>query len=302
MKKLIAISLLMFSSMVMAAWPTKPITLILPWSAGGWGDRLTREFQRDLERDLGVPVVVKPMPGAAFVVAINNMLGEENDNHTFMFVNNDFITSQYVLGTQQYEKFTPVSIWMSQPYFIYGGKGATVEKLKQQIANGETVSIGNIGANGSQDLWSKSLKTTLKINSVPYKGSGPMKVDVLGGHLEYGISALTGEQQLIDEGRLVPLVVSSNERHRLHKNAVPFNQVGFRGNPDEIFAGWVARKDASPEAIKGMSEAIQKIVKTNPQLQALQADGANMVNLNLDGTQKLWRATILNTEQYKIKK
>jgi len=302
MKKLIAISLLMFSSMVMAAWPTKPITLILPWSAGGWGDKISREFQRDLERDLGVPVVVKPMPGAAFVVAINHILNEANDNHTFMFVNNDFITSQIVLGTRQYVKFTPVSIWMSQHYFIYGGKGATVEKLKQQIANGETVSIGNIGANGSQDLWSKSLKTTLKINSVPYKGSAPLKVDVLGGHTEYGISTLTGEQQLIDEGRIVPLVVSSTSRHPLHKNAVPFQEVGFQGKADEMLSAWAARSDTDPEAIKAMNAAFQKVVKNNPQLQSMKADGVNLINLSVDNSANLWNRLIQNYETYTIKK
>lgn len=300
MKKLIAIAMMLFSSLAMA-WPTKPITLILPYTAGGWGDRLGREFQNDLEKELGVQVLYKFMPGAANAVAINHVLGEDNDHHTFIAAFDDFVTAQYVAGTRLYERFTPVSIWMTYPALVYGGSNASVDKFRQQIREGKTVNIGNMGVNSSYHMWTEGLKSDLKVNPVFYKGSAPLLMDVLGGHVEYGIGNLIGSQQQVAEGKIQPVMVSTTRRHPLYKNVPTFRELGFQSEPFEGWGGYVTRKDTNPEAIRRMSQALQKIVRTNPKLQEETTRGVQLINLDLAESQKFMTDAIRKTEQLKVK-
>jgi len=301
MKKLIAVAFMMLFSSLAMAWPTKPITLILPYTAGGWGDRLGREFQRDLEKEFGVPIIYKFMPGAANAIAINHVLSEANDHHTFIAAFDDFVIAQYVAGTKLYEKFTPVSIWMTYPALIYGGSTASVDKFRQQIKDGKTVNVGNMGVNSSYHMWTEGLNSNLKINPVFYKGSAPLLQDVLAGHVEYGIGNLVGSQQLVAEGKLHPIMVSTTTRHPLYKNVPTFREFGFQTEPFEGWGGYVARKDTNPEAIARMSQALQKIVKTNAKLQEETARGIQLINLNLAESQKFMSDSIRKTEQLKVK-
>ena len=301
-KYIIGLMMALLSSMACAAWPTKPITIIIPYPPGGWGDQLGRIFQPALEDALKVPVVYKFMPGAASAVAINHILAEENDDHTFMQVNDDFVIAQYVVGTKLYEKFTTSNIWATYPAVVYSGQQSDLKKFKQQIKQGSTVNIGNLGYNGSLHIWTAGLKSNLTINPVPYKGSAPLLVDVLGGHVEYGVSNLGSAYQFIEEGKLNLIMVSTPERHPYYKNVPTYRELGFKGDP---YVGWqavVARKDTSPEAIEKMGAAMRSIVQNNPKIHEQASRGITLVNLNVPESQKFVADAIRKIETVKIAK
>ena len=303
MKKfLIGLLLALSSTFCLAAWPTKPITIIVPYPAGGCGDALGRIFQPDLESILGVPVVYKFMPGAANAVAINHVLSEENDDHTFISVGDDFVTAQYVVGTKLYEKFTPVTFWATYPALVYGNSTASLDKFKQQIKQGKTVNVGNMGVNGSYHLWTSGLKSNLTINAVPYKGSAPLLVDVLGGHVEYAVGGLMFAQQLVDDGKIKPIMVSTLNRHPLYKNVPTYRELGIKGEPFVGWQGFVARKDTSTEALEKMSLALRSVVRFNPKIQDQTKQGLILINLNIPESQKFMNDAVRKVEAITITK
>lgn len=305
MKKLLtSILFALWATVATAAWPTKPITVIVPYPAGAWGDSLARIFQPELEDQLKVPVVIKFMPGAANSVAINHVLTEDNDDHTFLQINDDFITAQYVVGTKLYEKFTPVTIWATYPFVIYGGPNSSTDKFKQQIQRGETVNIGNLGIGGAMHLWTANVKSTLTFNPVPYKGAAPLLVDVLGGHIEYGMGNLVTSQaqQFLEEGKIHTIMVTTPNRHPLYKNVPTYRELGFKGDPLVGWLGFVARKDTSTEAIEKMSTALRNVVQNHPKIQEEVKRGVIPINLNVQESQKLFNDAVRKTETIKITK
>jgi tripartite-type tricarboxylate transporter receptor subunit TctC len=293
--------MVLFSSLALA-WPTQNITLIHPYPPGGLGDRLGREFQVELEKEFGVTVITKFMPGAANAVAINHILNQDNDHHTFLAAFDDFVTSQYVSGTRLYERFTPVSIWMTYPALVYGGPNASIDKFRQQIKDGKTVNIANMGVNSSYHMWTEGLKSDLKINHVFYKGANPIVADIIGGHVEYGTGNLVAQQQLVAEGKLHPIMVSTTRRHPLYKNVPTFKELGFQGDSFEGWGGYVARKDTNPEAIRRMSQALQKVVRNSAKLQEETTRGLQLINLDFAESQKFVAEAIRNTDRLKVQK
>lgn len=260
MKKLLVSLLLFVASTAMAAWPTKDITIIVPYPPGGPADVVARIYGQNLEKALKVNVLIKNMPGPAASVAIAHMMNTENDNHTFLHAGDDFITGQYINGNKMYEQFVPVNVLgKSYPFMIFGGKDSSQEKLIAQIKAGETINVGTLNLPTLFSLWAQNIKYgshQIKWNFVPYKGGGEISRDVMGGHLEYGVGVFptSSAEDLVHAGRLKPLLHSGDPRF---KNIPSMKELGMTVTPLAGYLVSFVRKDTSPEAIAGFTAALK---------------------------------------------
>lgn len=270
----------------MAAWPTKEITLIVPFVAGGPSDVIARAYQQGLEQTFKVPVVVKNMPGAAHTIAINHILNSENDGHTFLQVNDDFISGQYLAGTKLYENFTPVHILGKSPaLMVFGGANSSQEKLLAEIKEGNTINVGTINLTGLYSLWVTSIqsKPQMKINLIPYKGAADILRDVLAGHLEYGVGtfSVASAEDWVNEGKIKPILHVGDARF---KNIPTIKDLGMTSVSSYTWIGTFAKKGTPPEAIAEMTAALKVIATTSGPVKSLR--GFDFVNLNSKDAEK----------------
>lgn len=300
MKKIIVAFMLSVFSVMAWAWPTRDITIIVPFAPGGFGDNHARATAVDLERILGQKVVVRNMPGGAMAVAMNSILIGDNDHHTFMWSMDDLLVTPIVQGTGQHERFVVTNVVGTYTGLLFGGPGASVERLRQQIVQGATVNVGNIGHNGNYHLWTTNTASTLKMNPVPYKGSAPMIADVLGGHTEYGISQLSNVQGLIQEGRLVPVMTTSATRHPNYPNVPTFRELGLRGDPLQGWMGFAARADTNPAALRAFSSAVRTSSQSNTFTQGIAQRGVDLVNLGQDESARFVAQDLIRIRKYKF--
>jgi len=282
------------------AWPTKDITLIAPFPPGGNADTHSRAIVEDLEKSLGVKVIVKNMPGGTMSVAINHILSTENDDHTFMWVSDDFLVSSVVKGTDHHKKFVVTNIVSTYSAFIFGGSNASVEKFKQQIARGETVNVGNGGQQSYYHVWSTNLGGNLKVNPVSYRGQAQMVTDILGGSLEYGTGNLAPFLGLVQEGKLVPVMVGSDTRARHLPHVPTMSELGFKEKPVQGWIGFTTRRDTSEEAVRKFSEAIRASTLTNSRVQEYSNQGLNLVNLGHVDAGKFISNALIDIKKFKF--
>jgi len=260
MIKLLSIFLFVFVNLA-HAWPTKDITLIVPFAPGGPSDIVARAYQQELEQTFKVNVLVKYMPGPAHSIAINHILNNENDGHTFLQVNDDFISGQYLAGTRLYEQFVPVHIIGKHPFVMFGGPGTSQEKFLADVKAGNVINVGTIGVNSLYSLWVGNIqnKPSLKLNLVPYKGGADIIRDVIAGHVTYGVGTLStaNADEFIKDGKLKPILhVGGDARF---KNVLSINELGMTAFTANTWIGTFARKNTPPQAIEQMSLTLKRI-------------------------------------------
>ena len=237
------------------AWPTKPITVIVPYPPGGLVDRFARTVQRDFQDRVSQQVEVQYLPGAAAAVAVNNVLTRPNDNHTFIIADAGFVVGPALLGTNTYREFVPIALVGESPYVWFSAKPDA--PLPQQIKNKNII---NVGVANQGEVWLQDLKWPTQLNMIPYKGLAPMMNDVLPGHTEYGILAHVGIAQQMKD-RQVHAVMVFTDRRISSMPAVPTaTELGFSGNYTQNWYAVWARKDTDPRAVAEMSRLFQLTV------------------------------------------
>lgn len=299
MKRVLLGFLLTLYSSLALAWPTKPISIIVPFSPGGFAGQIATATAADLEKSLNQPVLVKYMPGAQQAVALNHILNNENDNHTFLMTTDDLLVVSHVAKTNNHERFVGTNLLVTYSGLVFGGPGSSPEKLRQQIREGKTINVGNIQLNGGWHLWTVNTEG-LNVNPVPYKGLAPLSVDVASGVLEYGISNMAGVWSMIQEGKLVPVMAASNQRLSWQPNVPTFRELGLKGDPAQGWNAYVARADTDPRALRAFSEAVQASARTNSFIQGLSARGNNVVNLGFEETNKFLAQDLTRVKRIKF--
>lgn len=262
MKKFLASLLLFFAGASMAAWPNKDITLVVPYPPGGPGDIVARIYQKELEKVLKVPVVVKNLPGPAASAGIAHIMNTENDDHTFLHVGDDFLSGQQINGSKLYTQFSSVHVLGRSPAaMLVGGPNASQEKLLKEIKEGNPVNVATINFPNLFSLWTQSINSNpqIKFNVVPYKGTADIIRDVMAGHVEYGVLTLAtaGNEELVASGKLTPVLHSGDPRY---KNIPSMKDLKMTVIPVSGYIAMFARKGTSPEAIAGMSAALKRVV------------------------------------------
>lgn len=300
MKKIIFFILTLFlTTHSHAHWPTREIALIVPYPPGGINDQIARIIQPELESVFKVPVTVQNLPGAANAVAINHVLSKPNDNHTFIVSMDDFVTGPLYQNNKSYTAFKSINIIGTVPYLIFGGKTATMTKFTNQILRGDTVNIGSNGINSGSELWLKNLSSSLKFNTVPYKGGSQLLTDVMAGHSEYGIISITAAYPMIQNGDLIPLVQSGNYRSAVFPEVPTQAELGLDGPPSMAWFSIFTRNDTPDSTGEKFAQAVRTIVAASAKIQRFQSTGMDVTNLNYTESNLFFQQQIKHFEYNK---
>ncbi len=210
-----------------AAWPARPVRIVVPFPPGGTTDFVARLVGTELAKTLGQPVVIENKPGAGTVIGVDTVAKAAPDGHSFVCVANSFAANQTLVRKLPYDTLKdlrPVALMGMSEHVLatHPGSGLkTLADLRDQAkARPGTLSFASFGNGTSAHLSGEMLKLQmgLDIVHVPYKGQGPALTDLLGGQVTMMFGNWPEFRGHVEGGKLVALGMATAQRSQYAPN------------------------------------------------------------------------------------
>jgi len=220
------------------AYPDKPISLVVPFPAGGTTDALARALGQDLSKRLGQPVVVENKPGAGATLGADFVARAAPDGYTLLMgaVHHTIATSVYHGLKYDFEKdFAPVTTVALVPNILVVNPNVPARSVQEllELARREPgkFTYGSNGVGTGQHLIGAQFESQggVKLLHVPYKGSGPLTTDLLGGQIDMSFDTITPVLPHVQQGKLRALAVTTAERSQALPDVPTLAESGLQG-------------------------------------------------------------------------
>ena len=252
-------------------YPSKPITLVVPFPPGGTTDLLGRMVADQLKTGLGATVVVENKPGAATTLAAGQVAKAEPDGHTLMIATSTTLainkTLYKKLPYDPVADFTPIALVAGVPFALVVNPAMPVTNLQEFIAYAKArpgaLTFGSPGIGSPHHLGAEMLKTMagLDMKHVVYRGSVPAMNDVMGGHIPLMIMDLQPALPLILDGKLKALGVTTAKRVAAAPDIPTFAEQGLTGYEVVAWQGIIAAGKIAPAITQRLAAEIDKVFR-----------------------------------------
>ncbi len=252
-----------------AAWPEKPIRLVLPFGPGGVADVTSRILADKLERKLGQRVVVENMPGPGGIAAARAVIGAPPDGYTMALVTNGTAISVAAFKSLPFDPVKDLEMVSTIGTFdlVFVVKADSEFKtladfIKAAQAQPGKLNIGTISVGGTQNLGGELFKSTsgLNLQIVPYKTSPDIVVALLRNDVQMMVDFPPAVQGQVADGKLRILAVSSPKASPLFPGIPTVDQAGLKGYEVISWNGVGAPKGTPKDVIDTMNKAIRETV------------------------------------------
>src|SRR5215475_169548 len=249
----IATLLVFYASDVASAqdYPTRPITVIVPFSAGGATDTLARFLGERMRAILGQPFIIENVAGAAGTIGVGRAVRSPADGYTLSIgtsTTHVLTGGLYNLPFDLLKDLDPIILIGSEPLLIVGKKDLPVNDLKGLIdwlkANPGKASVGiaGVGATGHLTGISFQKVTGTKFEFVPYRGNGPAMQDLLGGQIDFMIEPASNFKALLGAGSVKPFAITGHARLPSSPDIPTADEAGLSGFFASLWYGlWVPK-------------------------------------------------------------
>jgi tripartite-type tricarboxylate transporter receptor subunit TctC len=241
-------------------WPTKPIIFLNPFPAGGGTDTFARPIAARLGQALGQQALIENQGGAGGTVGAANAAKRAPDGYNWFFgaVHHTIAESLYTRLSYGLEKhFEPVTIAAFVPNVVvvhpkHADKFKTLKDLIDYArANPGKLNYGSAGSGTTHHLAVELFKTMTKtfIVHIPYRGAGPLMIDLLAGQVDLAFDGMGTSAQQVKAGKLIPLAITSAKRNPILANVPTVHEAGVPGYEVLTWYGiWAIR--GTPQPIK----------------------------------------------------
>ena len=252
-----------------AAWPDRPIKIVVTFAPGGASDILARVMADQLTHRLGQSVVVDNKPGAGGTIGGTAVAQAPADGYTLMLANTTPIAlGPFTLEKQPYdpvEAFTHVAALGSAPLVVMANKASGIRSLADLVAQGQKAGRLDFGSGGPGSVGhvhGELIRKTLGVQMVhvPYRGGAPMTTDLLAGTIPVGIDVITAYVQFFKTGQLVPLAVTGTVRSPLMPDVPTVVELGQPGLVLENFFGLDAPAHLPPAIAARLHTACNEVI------------------------------------------
>ena len=279
-----------------AAYPAKPITLIVPYSTGTTADTLARLLGAKLSERWGVPVVTDNRAGAAGVIGSDAVAKAAPDGHTLMFTATSHSTVPAIrpkLPFDPIKGFAPVLLLGTSAMAVVVAPTVEARTLKEFVDLARSkpgqMDYSTPGAGGVQHLAMELFmqETGTKLVHVPYKGSAGALTDVIGGHVQASVSSLQTAGALIAGGKLRMLAVMSEERSPAFPNVPTLKEQGLSSLVVDTWYGVMAPAGTPAEVVAKINAELNALLRLPDVREALAKQGVMPAGGTPDRLQQL---------------
>jgi tripartite-type tricarboxylate transporter receptor subunit TctC len=258
------------------AFPERPIRLVVAFTPGGATDVVARQIANDLKDAIGQPVVVENRPGANGQIAWSHVAGSEPDGYTLLMAENALAISQGLykhINFDPIRQFDAVCLVATAPLVLVTSTKVKANTLAEFIATSKTVpgkynfSSAGIGSVAHLVFEVFMAGAGMEAVHVPYKGGGQAIGDVVAGHIDAAMSAISVARGLIEQGQVKGLAVTSPERSPVLPNVPSLRESGVKTADVELRFWWgIFGPAGMPQAVKAKLSGAVAAALASPQL------------------------------------
>ena len=270
-------------------YPTKPVTIVVPFSPGGATDIMSRTLAERLKNRLGHPVIVENKPGAGTMIASEYVAKAAPDGHTVLLAASSLGIAPSLYAKVNYDPvkdFTPISLVASVVHVLSVHPSVPAKNVAELVtwvkANPTKANYGSVGAGTSTHLESELFNTmaSVKMEHVPYKGSAPALLDLVSGNINVMFDAYASSKPFINDNRIRLLAVTTAQRSKLLPNVPTVAESGLPGYEAMPWLGFVAPAGTPAPIVNKFHAELMEVLKEPAVQEKFQSLGLEIIGNN----------------------
>jgi len=256
-------------------YPSRPITVIVPFSAGGPLDITGRMVAAKMQQTLGQPIVIENVGGAGGSIGVGRVAHATPDGYTLSIGHTQthvFNPSILKLDYDVVTDFAPISLIADTPIWIVTRKSLPVDDMKNFIAwlktqNGKAT-MGTVGIGSPSEFAARIFmrQTGTSFQLVPYRGAAPLVQDMLGDHIDFAFGQAAGYITNVESGQFRALAVLQPKRWWAAPNVPTLDELGYKDIDATFWHGLWAPKGTPPDVIAKLNAAV-RVALADPTVQ-----------------------------------
>jgi tripartite-type tricarboxylate transporter receptor subunit TctC len=258
-------------------YPVRPITMLVPYPAGGGIDALGRVLSEHLSRSLGQPIVIEDVGGAGGTIAMSRLARAAPDGYVLGIGTVDQVVNGaiYQLTYDVVSSFEPIAMLANSPYLIVSKSALPATNLKELIAwlrtNGGKIAQGHNGVGGGQHLCGINLQRAIGVQwpFVPYRGAAPELQDLVAGQIDLLCPLAGSALSLARSGKIRPYAVTAGARMMSAPEIPTVDEGGLPGLYVSAWAGLLAPKGTPRDVLAKLNSAVRTALDDSPTRQRI---------------------------------
>ncbi len=265
-------------------WPTKSVTLMVPYAPGGGTDIIARLVGAKLAEIWGQSVIVENKAGANGAIGSAEIARSAPDGYKIMLVVGSHVINPILTKSVPYDSvndFTPITLLAGSPMVLVVQKDGKYPDLETFIRHGKQTDISVGYSEGQTQLTGELIKQKagVKVVPVPYKGGSPLMVDIIGGHVESGVTSVLTALPHVKSGKLMVIGTTDEKKLAVFPAAVTFKEAGYPEVESLSWYGLFGPKGMPLDVVQKIKDSLVKVTQ-DPVIAKQLADQGAIVILN----------------------
>jgi tripartite-type tricarboxylate transporter receptor subunit TctC len=271
------------TALAQESYPSRPITLVVPFPPGGSADIIGRILGKQLSEALGQPVVIDNRPGAGTAVAAAYVAKAPADGYTlFLSSGSTFTANPAIRQNLPYDpikSFDPIATVARIPLILLANKSVPINNVKEFVsaikATPEKYTYASFGTGTTSHFAGEIVLQAVggRILHVPYKGSAQAMTDVIGGQVQFSLDTVTAALPQIKSGKVKAIAVTTAQRSSQLPDVPTFAEAGYSDVNFDTWVMLVAPKGISASVRGGLEQSLAKLMASHEMKSALLAQG-----------------------------
>jgi tripartite-type tricarboxylate transporter receptor subunit TctC len=301
----------LFSALASAqAYPAKPVRIIVPFAPGGGSDFIARFTAQRLSGSFGSQVIVENKPGAGGLLGIEQGVRADADGYTFTLIASSYTVNPalYALKYDPVNDITPVVQISQGPMLVVVNPKVPAKSAPELVALARakpgTLNFASAGQGSITHMACElfAYMAGIKMNHIPYKGTGPALTDTISGQTDLFCTSTATALPHVKAGRLRALAVTTANRLPAEPNVPTLAESGVKGYDVPLWHGLIAPKGMPKVAVDKMNAEVNKLLQSKDTADQLQTDGVSPKGGTPDAFRdqirkevELWKKTVAAT-------
>lgn len=253
-------------------YPSRPIHIVVPYSAGGSSDAPMRVIAQQMAQQMGEAIVIENKPGQGAMIGAEYVARAAPDGYTLLLASNPQAISATLYSHLSFDPvgdFAAISLFGREPGVLVVNPSMPVRSVREFVdyvkARPDKIDYASSGNGSAQHLFTAMFLSAagLRMMHIPYRGSAQAVTDVVAGQVLVAMPGLAAMMPHIREKRLIPLAVTGDQRSPLLPDVPTLAESGFPGFSAYVWSGLVAPKGTPPAIIERLNRELKKAMASD---------------------------------------